>query len=56
MVAGHVTVRPEQFWIDRFEQYDWMLRRDMTEWFISLVPENCIHNWLYNSMLVFDNI
>jgi len=56
MVAGHVAVCTCEFWIDKFSAYEWELRRDMREWFVSLVPENAIHNWLLNTILIFRKI
>jgi len=51
--AGHVSVQTEQFWIDLFEEKDWLIRRDLKQWFISLVPNNLIGNWIVNTILVF---
>lgn len=56
VVAGHVTVRREQWWLDKFEQDNWLFRRDMVNWFISLVPKEVIRNWLLNSMIVLERI
>lgn len=54
--AGHVTLRKENWWYERFESDDWMPRRDMVNWFVSLVDQNVIHNWLLNSMVVLERI
>lgn len=53
-VAGHVTVQPEDFWIEKFEKENSFLRRDMKNWFISLVNNNILRNWLQNSILIFE--
>jgi len=56
-VAGHVTVKPERWWLDRFERFDeWQVRRDMVNWFTSLVPREVIKNWLQNSILVLERM
>lgn len=54
--AGHVTLRKESWWYEQFEHEDWMPRKDMVNWFISLVPEGIIHNWLLNSMIIMERI
>lgn len=54
--AGHCTVMPPDFWIEKFEHDEWMLRRDMVNWFCSLVDKNVIHNWLLNTMIVLERI
>lgn len=53
-VAGHVTVQTEQWWCDWLDEFDWIRRRDMEHWFISLVPPEAIRNWLLNSILVYE--
>ena len=55
-VAGHVTVRPESFWIDKIDFEDTFLRRDLKEYFISIVPDNVIKNWLLNSILIYEKL
>lgn len=55
-VAGHVTVRKEQWWYDRLEREDWMPRKDMVNWFISLVDPSIIRNWLLNSIIVSERL
>lgn len=54
--AGHVTVQPESYWMDRFDREDWLLRRDMVHWFVSLVPREAIANWLKNTILVLEKV
>ena len=54
--AGHCTVMSPEFWIEKFEHDEWMLRRDMVNWFCSLVDKNIIRNWLLNSIIVFSRI
>ena len=53
-VSGHVTVQPEEFWIEKFESEKSFLRRDMKNWFVSLVDNNILMNWLKNSILVYE--
>lgn len=55
-VAGHVTVMPESFWIDRIDFDDMFLRRDLKEYFISLVSNDVIKNWLLNSILIYEKL
>lgn len=55
-VAGHVTLRNEAWWYDKLEHEDWMPRKDMVNWFVSLVDTGIIHNWLLNSMMVFERL
>lgn len=55
-VAGHVTVKPESWWIDRLDHEDWISRRDMKIHFISLCPPNVLTNWIQNSILVLEKI
>ncbi|MCJ7632236.1 class I SAM-dependent methyltransferase [Candidatus Bathyarchaeota archaeon] len=54
--AGHVTVTPPDFWIEKFEHDEWQLRRDVVNWFCSLVDNNIIKNWLLNTMIVLERI
>jgi len=53
-VAGHVTVCSEQWWLDRLEHEDWLLRRDMEMHFIGLIPEAVISNWVQNSIIILE--
>lgn len=55
-VAGHVTVQPESFWYEKFERDDWMVRRDLVQWFAALVNPAIIKNWLLNLIVVFERI
>jgi hypothetical protein len=55
-VAGHVTVQPPDFWLSKFDSADWLVRRDMVNWFVSLVDNNIIRNWLLNTILVLERI
>lgn len=54
-VAGHVTLCNEIFWIDRLEREDWIIRRDLKEWFCSLVKPEIVRNWLLNSIIVLSH-
>lgn len=55
-VAGHVTVVDRQTWENWLNNDEWMLRRDMVQWFESLVPSEIIKNWLLNTILVWEHI
>ncbi len=54
--AGHVTVQTEEWWIDRLDHEDWMPRRDMVNWFFSLLTPLTIPNWLLNTVLVLERL
>ena len=51
-VAGHVTVQPREFWIEKFEEYDWFVRRDLEQYFRMLVPPEVIRNW--NTIIILE--
>jgi len=54
--AGHVTVCTEQWWYERLEHDDWLPRRDMVNWFCTLVPDEIIKNWLENSIIILERV
>ena len=54
--AGHVTLKKESFWYEKLEHDDWMPRKDMVNWFVSLVDPSTIRNWLLNSIMVWERI
>ncbi len=54
--AGHSTVMTQEFWLEKFEDDDWLVRRDMVNWFCSLVKPNILHNWLLNTMLIMERL
>lgn len=54
--AGHVTVQTESFWIEQFNREDWLVRRDLVNWFFSLLAPLTIPNWLLNTVLVMERI
>ena len=54
--AGHCTVMSPDFWYEKFEHDEWMPRRDMVNWFCSLVDKTVIRNWLLNTMIVLEII
>jgi len=56
VVAGHVTVVDEQTWYEWLDRDDWLPRRDMVQWFISLVPNEVIQNWLQNAIIIMERI
>lgn len=53
-VAGHITVQKEEWWYDRLDHEDWIIRRDMVQHFCSLVDTKVIANWILNSIMVFE--
>ena len=55
-VAGHVIVQSESFWYDRFDREDWLIRRDLVNYFYSLVDPNIVRNWLQNLVVVYERI
>ena len=54
--AGHVYVTTEREWMDRLEHDEWWRRRDLENWFISLVPKEVIKNWLLNSVIILSKV
>ena len=54
--AGHATVCTEEWWCNQLDRDDWWQRRDMVNWFCSLVDPNTIRNWLLNSIIVLERI
>jgi len=50
--AGHITVMDRNSWEERLAREDWFFRRDLVEWFVGLVDEKIIHNWLLNSIII----
>ena len=54
--AGHVTVATEDWWLEKFDRDDWLLRRDMVNWFFSLLAPQTIPNWLQNTVLVLERV
>lgn len=54
--AGHVFVTTPDIWIEKFEREDWMLRRDMVNYFWSLLAPATIKNWLLNTVLVLEKL
>ncbi len=61
-VAGHVTVKDRQFWINKLlkdtngNERKWKVRDDMVLDFISKVPADVISNWLKNAMIVMEKV
>ena len=56
VVAGHVTVQLSSFWYELFDREDWLLRRDMVNWFFSLVDPAIVKNWVLNTVIVLERI
>ena len=54
-VAGHVTVKPEDWWLERLYNDDWISNRSMVNHFCSLVDPSIIRNWVLNSIIVLEN-
>jgi len=52
--AGHVVVCDHSFWEDKFNHEDWMLKRDMTNYFYGLLSPGYVRNWLLNTVLVLE--
>jgi SAM-dependent methyltransferase len=55
-VAGHVTVCSSEWWYEKLEREGWLSRRDMVQWFCSLVDPAIISNWLKNAIIVMEKI
>jgi hypothetical protein len=56
LVAGHVTVCPSEWWLDKLDREDVIARRDMVEWFYVLTPEEVTVNWRKNLVLVLEKL
>lgn len=54
--AGHVTLVKSNVWESWLEHDDWMPRKDMVNWFISLVDASVIRNWLLNLIMIWERI
>jgi hypothetical protein len=55
-VAGHCTVVDKGAWEEWLNRDCAIPRRDMVQWFISLVDPNVISNWLKNAILVYEKL
>lgn len=55
-VAGHVTVQPENFWLEKFDHEDWMPRPDLVDYFTTLMGSYMNKNWLINTMICLEKI
>lgn len=55
-VAGHVTVKPEDWWYERLYNDDWIYSREMINHFCALVDPKIISNWTANSIIVMELI
>ena len=51
-VAGHVTVRPRAWWVDRFTRLGFEEDREMLRLFSKLVYPPMIRNWWLNAIIV----
>jgi hypothetical protein len=54
IVAGHVTVQPASFWYEVFDRDNVFFRRDLVEYFKTLVPSKVIKNWLENLICIIE--
>ncbi|GAH03843.1 unnamed protein product, partial [marine sediment metagenome] len=54
--AGHCTVMTPDDWDEKFDHEDWMSRRDMVNWFFSLLAPLTIPNWLLNTVIVLEGL
>lgn len=54
--AGHVTVATEGWWRERLDRDGWLERRDMVNWFCSLVDPAYIRNWLLNMLYIAERV
>lgn len=52
--AGHATVQTGAWWLDRLYRDEWVPRRDLVNWFVSLVDPRIIANWLKNSIIILE--
>lgn len=62
-VAGHVTVKSKDFWINKLmrdgngnERKEWRLRDDLVAEFIKKVDPAIIDNWVKNSILILEKV
>lgn len=53
-VAGHVTVKPEDWWYERLYNDDWLYSKKTVNHFCSLVDPKIISNWTANSIIVME--
>jgi len=56
LVAGHVTVCPSEWWLDKLDREGVIARRDIVEWFYVLTPEEVTVNWRKNLVLVLEKL
>lgn len=61
-VAGHVTVQPKGFWVDKLEGVaelrgeKWIFRDDLVAKFIKDVPADVISNWVKNTLIILEKV
>ena len=55
-VAGHVTVQPESFWLNRLNRDGWIYRKDLVDKFCQIVDNDVISNWIQNSIIIMERI
>jgi len=54
-VAGHVTVMPRSWWVERFKALGWTENREMLRRFSDLVFPPMIKNWWLNAIMIFED-
>lgn len=60
VVAGHVTVQPKKFWMDKLIECskktsnNWIFRDDMVLEFVRRTPTDVIANWLKNTIIIME--
>ncbi len=55
-VAGHVTVKRKEFWIEKLNRYGWKMREDLVNEFIRKVPHDVIQNWILNTLIILERV
>lgn len=55
-VAGHVTVKRKQFWVEKLSKYEWKMREDLVNEFVKKVPRDVIQNWILNTLIVLERV
>jgi ubiquinone/menaquinone biosynthesis C-methylase UbiE len=53
-VAGHVTIQTKTWWLNQLYREGWKIRKDLLEWFITLVDPAIIANWHQNLMVIME--
>ena len=56
VVAGHVNVQLPEYWYDQFDSELFLPRRDLVEWFQTLVGKETIVNWTENLIQIYERV